>query len=153
MPLEQLLLARYHMTQQVYQHRVSLIAEQMIIRGVNLAIREDNDDIKNLYQYDENDKENFIQRYLNYHDEKLIDVLRNCKEEKASEIFKRLYHRNLFKMVAELSLKDVKDSITQLRLLEMSDTQKLEWEQEIGNCLNIDPDYVILYKHKIPNPD
>ena len=151
--LEQLLLARYHMTQQVYQHRVSLIAEQMIIRGVNLAIREDNDDIKDLYQYDENDKENFIQRYLSYHDEKLIDVLRNCKEEKASEIFKRLYHRNLFKMVAELSLKDVKDRITQLRLLEMSGKQKLEWEQEIGNRLNIDPDYVILYKHKIPNPD
>ena len=34
--LEQLLLARYHMIQQVYQHRVSLISDQMIIRGMAL---------------------------------------------------------------------------------------------------------------------
>ena len=151
--IEQLLLARYHMTQQVYQHRVSLIADQMIIRGIALAIREGNTEIEKLYQYDENNKENFIQRYLNYHDEKLIDILRNCKEKKASEIFNRLYHRKLFKRVAELSLKDVKDPVTQLELLKMVDTQKLEWEQEIANCLGIDPDYVILYKHQIPTPD
>ena len=36
--LEQLLLARYHMTQQVYWHRVSLISNEMIIRGITLAI-------------------------------------------------------------------------------------------------------------------
>lgn len=151
--LEQLLLARYHMTQQVYQHRVSLIAEQMIIRGINLAIREGNAEIEKLYQYDENDKENFIQRYLNYHDEKLIDVLRNCKKKKSCEIFNRLYYRRLFKIVAELSLKDVEDGVTQLELLKMADPQKLEWEKEIANYLGVDPDYVILYKHQIPSPD
>jgi HD superfamily phosphohydrolase len=151
--LEQLLLARYHMTQQVYQHRVSLISDQMIIRGITLAIKEGNVKMKDLYQYDENDKENFIQRYLNYHDEKLIDILRNGKQKKAREIFNRLYHRELFKMVAELSLKDVKDGVIQLGLLEMADTQKLEWEREIANCLGIDPDFVILYKHQIPSPD
>ena len=151
--LEQLLLARYHMTQQVYQHRVSLISDQMIIRGIALAIREGNAEIEKLYQYDENNKENFIQRYLNYHDEKLIDVLRNCEGKKACEIFNRLYHRKLFKMVAELSLNDVEDGVTQLKLLKMADTQKLEWEREIANCLGIDPDYVILYKHQIPSPD
>ena len=151
--LEQLLLARYHMTQQVYQHRVSLISDQMIIRGIALAVREDNAEIEKLYQYDENDKENFIQRYLNYHDEKLIDVLRNCKEKKVCEIFNRLYHRQLFKIVTELPLKDVEDGLTQLELLKMANTQKLEWESEIANCLGVDPDFVILYKHQIPSPD
>jgi hypothetical protein len=56
-------------------------------------------------------------------------------------------------MVAELSLNDVEDGVTQLKLLKMADTQKLEWEREIANCLGIDPDYVILYKHQIPSPD
>ena len=51
--LEQLLLARYHMTQQVYWHKVSLISNQMIIRGIDLAIKEDNTEMKELYQYDE----------------------------------------------------------------------------------------------------
>ena len=54
--LEQLLLARYHMTQQVYWHKVSLISNQMIIRGIDLAIKENNTEMKELYQYDENDK-------------------------------------------------------------------------------------------------
>ncbi len=151
--LEQLLLARYHMTQQVYRHRVRLISDQMITRGIVLSIKEGNDDMKKLYQYDENDKEGFIQRYLNYHDEKLIDMLRNCKQRKACEIFNRLYHRELFKMVAEFSLKDVKDGVIQLGLFEMADKQKLEWEQEIARCLGIDPDFVILYKHQLPSPD
>ena len=132
--LEQLLLARYHMTQQVYWHKVSLISNQMIIRGITLAIEGGNSDMKELYQYDENDKENFIQRYLNYHDEKVIDVLRHCEQEKACEIFNRLYHRQLFKKVAELPLKEVKDAGQKSlpRLLEMADPQKQQWEQKIA---------------------
>lgn len=51
--LEQLLLARYHMTQQVYWHRVSLISNEMIIRGISLAIDDNNEEMKQLYQYDE----------------------------------------------------------------------------------------------------
>ena len=97
--LEQLLLARYHMTQQVYWHRISLISNQMIIRGITLAIEGGNSYMRELYQYDENDKENFIQKYLNYHDEKVIDLLRHCEEEKACEIFNRLYDRRLFKQL------------------------------------------------------
>lgn len=151
--LEQLLLARYHMTQQVYWHRVSLISDQMIIRGITLAIKEGNTDIEKLYQYDENDTENFVQRYINYHDEKMIDILKNCEQKKACEIFNRLYYRKLFKMVAELPLRDVEDEVTRLRLLEMTDKQKLKWEREIGASLRIDPDYVIVHKRQIPNPD
>ena len=150
--LEQLLLARYHMTQQVYWHRVSLISSQMIIRGITLAIDDDDVEMKKLYQYDENDKENFIQRYLNYHDEKVIDVLRNCTQKKAREIFDRLYYRKLFKMVAEVPLKDVDERVL-LRLLEMSSMQKQRSEQEIANHLGIEAADVIVHKRQIRNPD
>ena len=108
--LEQLLLARYHMTQQVYWHRVSLISNEMIIRGISLAIDGDNEKMKQLYQYDEKNKDKFIKNYLKYHDEKLIESLRNCEQQKACEIFNRLYDRDLFKMVAELRLKDETNS-------------------------------------------
>ena len=153
--LEQLLLARYHMTQQVYWHKVSLISNQMIIRGITLAIKGGNSDMKELYQYDENDKENFIQRYLNYHDEKVIDLLRHCEQEKVSEIFNRLYDRRLFKTIAELPLKEVEaeDARSLPRLLEMTELQKQQWEQEIANYLGIDATDVIVHKRQIRNPD
>ena len=167
--LEQLLLARYHMTQQVYWHRVSLISNQMIIRGITLAIDGGNAEMTQLYQYPKKNEEksdqdyeekrkDFVQNYLNYHDEKIIDILknlesRNRKEKKASEIFDRLYNRNLFKMVAELPLKEVDDARAALRLLKMENVQKQQWEREIAKYLGIDEADVIVHKCKIRYPE
>ena len=157
--LEQLLLARYHMTQQVYWHRVSLISNEMIIRGISLAIDDDNMNMKmkQLYEYDEKNKDKFIKNYLKYHDEKLIELLRSCKQQKALEIFNRLYERRLFKMVAELRLKDETDMRVKRRLIGMTDDQnrkrQLKKEKEIANLLNIDADYVIIKALQIRNPN
>ena len=160
--LEQLLLARYHMTQQVYWHRVSLISNEMIIRGITLAIEAGNTKMKELYQYPEQSEEDseldyekkkkdFIQNYLNYQDEKVIELLRNCKQEKASEIFNRLYDRNLFKMIAELRFKDERDGMVHAGLREMAadPIRKGKCEQEIAEHLGIDADYVIIKKPPI----
>ena len=153
--LEQLLLARYHMTQQVYWHRVSLISNEMIIRGITLAIKAGNTKMKELYQYDENDKENFIQKYLNYHDENVVDILRNCPEEKAHTIFNRLYDRKLFKTVANLRLKDETNIRVKRRLLAMKDDSQLRQQLEtaIADHLGIDADYVIIKPLQIRNPN
>ena len=153
--LEQLLLARYHMTQQVYWHRVSLISNEMIIRGITLAIEAGNTKMKELYQYDENDKENFIQKYLNYHDENVVDILRNCPQEKAHTIFNRLYDRKLFKTVANLRLKDETNIRVKRRLLAMKDDPQLRQQLEtaIADHLGIDADYVIIKPLQIRNPN
>ena len=153
--LEQLLLARYHMTQQVYWHRVSLISNEMIIRGITLAIKAGNTKMKELYQYDENDKENFIQKYLNYHDENVVDILRNCPQEKAHTIFNRLYDRKLFKTVANLRLKDETNIRVKRRLLAMKDDPQLRQQLEtaIADHLGIDADYVIIKPLQIRNPN
>ena len=155
--LEQLLLARYHMTQQVYWHRVSLISNEMIIRGISLAVDNGNDIMKQLYEYDEKNKDKFIKNYLKYHDEKLIELLRSCNQQKAREIFNRLYERCLFKMVAELRLKDETDMRVKRRLIGMTDDKnperQSEKEKEIANLLNIDADYVIIKALQIRNPN
>lgn len=156
--LEQLLLARYHMTQQVYWHRVSLISNEMIIRGISLAIDGNNEEeIERLYQYDEKDKNRFIQNYLKYYDEKLIEFLRDCKEQKTCEIFNRLYERRLFKMVAELRLKDETDMRVKRRLIGMTDDktgeQQSKKEKEIADLLKVDADYVIIKSLQIRNPN
>ena len=156
--LEQLLLARYHMTQQVYWHRVSLISNEMIIRGISLAIDDDNENekMKQLYQYNEKNKDEFIKNYLKYHDEKLIELLKKCEQQKACEIFNRLYERRLFKMVAELRLKDETLRVKR-RLIGMTDDKtgerQSEKEKEIANFLKIDADYVIIKPLQIRNPN
>ena len=154
--LEQLLLARYHMTQQVYWHRVSLISNEMIIRGITLAIKGGNQEMGALYRYNENNKAAFVQQYLDYHDEKVVDLLKSCAQEKACDIFNRLYSRNLFKMVAELRLKG-ENRKTQRRLIGMADEhsreRQSEKEKEIAERLNIDADYVIIKPLQIRNPN
>ncbi len=116
--LEQLLLAKHHMTLQVYHHRVRSISDAMIVRGIELAIKEKNAELERLYQYDGTPE--FIKNYMKYHDERLVDILMGCPQEKARNIFERLFDRRLFKMIGELSLKDVDDSIDRKRFLQSS---------------------------------
>ncbi len=159
--LEQLLLARHHMTQQVYWHRVSLISTEMIIRGLTLAIDAKNPEMTRLYRYPEKNneesdqdyekkKKDFIQNYLKYHDEKVIDILKNGTQEEvpeeARDIFNRLYNRDLFKMVAEIRLKDERDPILHSQLDEMltNKQQKYQCEAEIAKCLDVKAAHVIV---------
>ena len=148
--LEQLLLAKHHMTQQIYRHRVRSISDAMIVRGIELAICKGNQELKRLYQYDKTSE--FIENYMEYHDERLIDILKWCDQEKVRNIFEGLYGRRLFKMIGELSLKNVDDAIGRQRLLQMDDEQKRKWEERIAAHLKIDPDYVIVNKLHIRNP-
>ena len=148
--LEQLLLAKHHMTQQVYSHRVRSISDAMIVRGIELAI-EGNQEIEQLYRYNETSE--FTENYIEYHDEWLIDILKRCDQEKACNIFDRLYRRKLFKMIGELPLKDVDSAPAKRRLLQMHDNQKRRWEERIAEYLEISSDYVIVNKVHIRNPN
>ena len=156
--LEQLLLAKHHMTQQIYRHRVRSISDAMIVRGIKLAIDEKNQELERLYRYDGTSE--FIENYMEYHDERLIDLLKQCDQEKACNIFDRLYSRKLFKMVGELPLKGVDSAPAKRRLLQMDDEpkqtgneQKRKWEEQIADHLKIDPDYIIVNKLHIRNPN
>ena len=164
--LEQLLLARYHMTQQVYWHRVSLISNEMIIRGITLAIDGNNPEMTKLYRYPEKNneesdqnyeqrKKGFIQNYLDYYDEKVIDILKNDPDEEVpaetKEIFGQLYNRKLFKMISELRFKDERDVLLHSRLNAMlgNKQQKRQCEAEIAEHLGLNPAYVIVSKPPI----
>ena len=149
--LEQLLLSKHHMIQQVYRHKIRSISDAMIVRGIELAIQEGNQELERLYRYDETPE--FIENYMEYHDERLIDILKRCDQEKAREIFNRLYQRRLFKMIGELPLKDVDSALAKNRLLQMDDEQKQKWKEGIAGHLGIDSDEVIVNKLHIGSPN
>ena len=163
--LEQFMLARYHMKQQVYSHEVSLISDEMIIRGITLAIEEGNKQIAKLYKYPRRNKKDtdqdyekkrkdFVQNYLNYHDEKVIDLLRNCKQRKANKIFNRLYNRELFNTITGLRFK-YEDMAIRDCLQEMvaDSDRKRRCEKKIAECIgpNADADYIIVNKPAVRN--
>ena len=149
--LEQLLLAKHHMTQQVYHHRVRSISDAMIVRGIELAIAENNADIGRLYKYDGTPE--FVQNYMRYHDERLIDILKECAQEKARRMFERIYERRLFKMIAEVSLNNIKNPIDWRRLHQADDKQTRNWEGRIAEEIGVDPDDVIVNELHIRTPN
>ena len=149
--LEQLLLAKHHMTQQIYHHRVRSISDAMIIRGIGIAIREDNQELKKLYQYKKTRE--FIKNYMDYHDERLIDSLRRCGQGKARNMFERIYERRLFKMIGELSLNNIKNPIDNRRIHQADGEQIRKWEERIAEDFVIDPYDVIVKKLHIRNPN
>src|SRR5579872_2692020 len=97
--LEQFVLAKYYMSTQVYRHRIRLITDEMIVRGIKLGISQDGIGIlKDLYGYD--GSEAFLENYLEWNDERLMASLVNDSADGyAKEIFTRLSERRLFKRI------------------------------------------------------
>jgi uncharacterized protein len=72
--LEQFVLAKYYMTTQVYRHKIRLITDQMIERGIRLGIKKDGIKwLKHLYSYD--GSKQYLEEYLQWNDERLLNRL------------------------------------------------------------------------------
>jgi len=131
--LEQFVLAKYYMTTQVYRHKVRLVSDAMIIRGLELGIEKDEIDfLKRLYRYE--DTEEYIDNYLNYWDDKVInELVFSEKSGFAPEFFKRLYNRQLFKRVFSEKLKDIEiiDEKTKDRIINITSKENEGLRKEI----------------------
>lgn len=105
--LEQLLLARYYMTKQVYRHKIRLITDEMIGRAISLGIKHDNISwLKDVYSFDGTPE--FITEYLTWNDERLASkLLAESPDSYAQMLFSRLTERRLLKCIFDISPKDL----------------------------------------------
>ncbi len=151
--LEQMILAKWHMTQQVYAHRVRLITDTMIVRGLNLSINDGNANVKAVYAYD--GSSDFTETYLSSDDDTLSKSVVESGG-RGGAIFGRLRNRDLFKEIAVVSLSeaapaDARNLIALKRLKD--DSRGLgDREETIAKMLKIEPWAVIVYPKKIKNP-
>lgn len=102
--VEQFVLAKYYMNVQVYYHKIRLITDEMIKRGIILGIQEDKIPwLTDLYSYDGSDAH--LNEYLQWHDEKLIlEIMSNRTQDGwAKTIFRKLRNRELLKCVFSAS--------------------------------------------------
>lgn len=98
--LEQFVIAKYHMTSQVYRHKTRLVTDSMIVRAIRLGIDKDNlSFLKELYCF--NDGDEYIDNYLNWDDNRLVNtIIFETNENLASKkLFQNLKYRKLFKRV------------------------------------------------------
>jgi uncharacterized protein len=103
--LEQFVMARYHMTGQVYRHRIRLITDAMLVRGIILG-RFEIPWLNELYSY--NDSDEYLLQNLSWDDERLTRrVLEEEKDGYAKQIFQRLADRRLFKQVFTVDLREL----------------------------------------------
>ena len=154
--VEQLVVAKYHMTQQVYAHRVRTVTDLMIVRGLELAIEDGVSEVERLYKYDGSEK--FLQRYLLYDDVRLMGLMLDARRSRGSrgrDSFERLRQRRLLKQLALISLaegRDVRDDITRDRLLDLDADASKALEENIAAELGCEPWQVIVHKKSIKNP-
>jgi uncharacterized protein len=113
--LEQFVLAKYYLTAQVYSHRVRLITDQMIVRGIKLGIEEDQiEELGSLYQYD--GSESFVKNYMQWDDARFMLTFGDSrfKGKYCQEIVERLRSRKLLKQVFESPVEELPESCKEM---------------------------------------
>lgn len=148
--LEQLIIAKYHMSAQIYLHKIRGITDSMIIRGIKLAVKNGLKDIEKIYKYD--GTEEFIKRYCSYYDSKLIGLIIKKGDTFSKEIFSRLFERRLFKMLHSRRLSEIEGAGLKDKYANLKDKDKNELEIKIAEKLNIRPEYVIINTMDLKNP-
>ena len=125
--VEQLVIAKHYMTQQVYAHRVRTVTDLMIVRGLELAIEDGVPELQRLYSYDGSVE--FLERYLRHDDGSVVQALLKCQQRRPKSIFDRLFYRRLFKELALLPLNErqVPDSIARGQLLNLDQRPSRSW--------------------------
>lgn len=152
--VEQLIMAKHHMTVQVYRHRVRAITDAMTIRGIELAIRDGDKEMKQLYEYDGSDA--YLKNYLEWWDEKVIHHILRCSSESARDVFGRLFSRRLFKLIHRrgINQREMEDIGLRSKFLKLEPASCREFEKEISKIegCRCNPDHVILNIVTIQNP-
>jgi len=142
--LEQFVLAKYYMTTQVYRHRIRLITDQMIERAIFLGIEQDNIGwLRALYSYDGTN--DFIQEYLQWNDERLMNEVLHQKGSRVKDLFDRLRERRLFKCIFEVDQNDFPDPSTRNFVFAGSKDFYKPLEEQVAKQFGFDPNHVIAY--------
>ncbi|RBQ22564.1 Deoxyguanosinetriphosphate triphosphohydrolase-like protein [Candidatus Methanobinarius endosymbioticus] len=138
---EEALVARYQMYPSVYQHHTTRIVNAMFRRCLKRVFNEGLVDSKDMYKYDDSD---------------MLCMCRNVDETESKDkkfikdIITRLDNRNLLKSVCSTRLNEFENPQEVFKI----DKKALDkCEEDIGEDMDIDKDYVILNIPEYPRFD
>jgi HD superfamily phosphohydrolase len=145
-----MLLAYYYMHETVYSHKTRRIADAMLTRSAELAVKDDNAFDSSIFQYSKNDVD-FIKKFKELDDRSFLEKILASKDSRAKQIGQWLRERVLFKAIFGKDLSDLPYRVRiNLKQMRPAETEKIE--KEIGAQLRIDPYFIIVDRQSISNP-
>jgi uncharacterized protein len=148
--LEQFVLAKYYMTTQVYRHRIRLISDAMLVRGISLGIEQDKIPwLTTLYSYQDSD--DYVREYLTWNDDRLTTMLldTSAPDGYAKRMFGDLAGRRLLKRIFTARPQDFGDPAIRKFVFEAENEFLQKVEQAVGVQYQFDPKLVIANKFKL----
>ena len=147
--LESYRLARYAMHMQVYEHHTRLVADDMFLRAVKLAISESCLGEEEFSISSDTDR--FLDNFLKLDDFSIQHRILQNSTGIAEKLILDIRNRRLLKraLVVPLTKGGVENPIVRKRIIEMSREEIEEKEKEIADKLRIDPAYIIIHLQSI----
>lgn len=153
--VEQYVLAKYFITQQVYEHKTRLITDIMIVEGIKNAIENGNKKLEKLYSY--NKSEEFIEHYLYFNDHKTIDEILsgNDVENLGFRYFKMLKNRKLLKELFRYKFKDLvsEESVeARKKMINITNGESEELKGKISESIKLYSEFTHIKAYSIKDP-
>lgn len=145
-----MLLAYYYMHETVYSHKTRRIADAMLTRSAELAVKNDDAFDISIFQYSKHDVD-FIKKFKELDDRSFLEKILASKDCKAKQIGRWLRERVLFKAIFGKDLSDLPYRV-RINLMQMRPAETEKIEKEIGAQLKIDPCFIIVDRQSISNP-
>lgn len=150
--LENYRLGRYLMHVQVYEHHARLVADQMFLRALDIAINEEGVFDSNILKIDPSSSNTeFLNFYRTLDDNSIYElILTNKKSITSSKILTNIRNRKLLKRVCDFTPKDLEfraDIKDKLMKMKNDDLNKIA--KEVADELGIPPYDLIFHKSKI----
>lgn len=141
--LEQFVLAKYYMSTQVYRHRIRLITDAMVGRGISLGIKVDKIAwLKAIYSFDGTSE--YVKEFLTWNDDRLIvKILEERPDSYAHSIFSRLMERRLLKSILDVDSKDFVNPAARMMVFAPSKDFHRPLEKMIADKFKFDANLVI----------
>jgi len=145
--LESYRLARYSMHLQVYEHHTRLVADDMFLKAIKLALNEgclprESFDIS---------QSDFVDNFLRFDDFSVQHEILQNSNGLAKNLIQDIRNRKLLKraVVVPLTKVGVDDALRRKKIIEMSSKEIEDSEKTIANEVGIDPAYLIVHLQSI----
>lgn len=149
--LENYRLARHLLHAQVYHHHARLVADQMFLKALEMALDDDivrADDLKIM----QGDNSHFLDFYSSLDDNSIYDlIIRHPNAGLSKEILQNIRHRRLLKRACDFTTKELSQNADVCeKLLETTPPELDDMSARIAARLGLRPHEVIFYKSFIP---
>jgi uncharacterized protein len=148
--IEDYKLARYLMHAQVYEHHTRLVADQMFLKAVDIAINDEKIIDKDWFKINTtSSNEEFLKFYKTLDDHSFYDLILKNRNSKASKIIlSNIQKRKLLKRACDFTPKKL-DPDSKIDLMKMTPAEREKMSLEIALELKLEPYEIIFHKSRI----